>query len=81
MSGVVLAHDTDPLKLLLKLAITGSSVVGSGKQPFPWIHMSDAVQAMHKFIEDESVSGPVNLVAPQIVDNLQFTHSLGKDHE
>jgi hypothetical protein len=64
--------------LLPQAAILGPSIVGSGAQPFPWIHMDDTVSALNLIIENEDVSGPVNFVAPQIVDNAQFTHALGK---
>ena len=79
MSGVVLAHDTHPMQLLLQqTAATGGSIVGSGEQPFPWIHMEDAVRALNFVRENKDARGPVNFVAPQIVDNTQFTHALGK---
>ena len=78
-TGVVLAHDTPPLDfLLVQAAFTGAIEVGTGNQPFPWIHMEDAVSALNFIMENESISGPVNLVGPQIVDNSQFTKALGK---
>ena len=78
-TGVVLAHDTPPLTTLLpQAALTGATEVGTGTQPFPWIHMEDAVSALNFIMANESVSGPVNLVGPQIVDNSQFTKALGK---
>ena len=40
--------------------------------------MEDAVNALNFIMDNESISGPVNVVAPQIVDNSQFTKALGK---
>lgn len=75
--GVVLAYDTPPLTTLMpQTALTGATEVGTGDQPFPWVHMDDAVSAVNFMIENESVSGPVNVVGPQIVDNSQFTEAL-----
>ena len=75
----MLAYDTPPLTTLMpQTALTGATEVGTGDQPFPWVHMDDAVSAVNFMIENESVSGPVNVVGPQIVDNSQFTKALGK---
>ncbi|XP_063685989.1 epimerase family protein SDR39U1-like [Bolinopsis microptera] len=75
--GVVLAYNTDPMRMLLPQGLLfGGTVVGSGEQPFPWIHIDDTVSALEMMIENEEVSGPVNFVAPQIVDNSQFTRAL-----
>lgn len=53
----------------------------SGKQGFSWIHIDDIVGAIRHAIDDSSVSGPVNLVAPNWVDQATFSeklaHSLG----
>ena len=40
--------------------------------------MEDAVSALNFIMDNESISGPVNVVGPQIVDNSQFTKALGK---
>ena len=75
---MVLAHNTDPMRMLLPQGLLfGGTVVGSGNQPFPWIHIDDTVSALEMVIGNEEVSGPVNFVAPQIVDNSQFTRALG----
>lgn len=53
----------------------------SGDQGFPWIHVKDVVEIIKFFIEKEEISGPVNLVAPQVVDQSTFSsklaHALG----
>lgn len=52
--------------------------LGNGKQPFPWIHIQDLVQAIGFISEHREISGPVNLCAPQIIDNQKFTRELAR---
>lgn len=49
------------------------AVIGSGQQPFPWIHIEDMVNLIIKSIDDVSMHGKYNGVAPGIVTNEQFT--------
>ena len=50
---------------------------GRGTQWFPWIHIRDAVGGYLHALESASLSGPVNLVAPESVRILDFTKLLG----
>lgn len=52
--------------------------LGSGRQPFPWIHLDDAVGAIVFLLEQEGISGPCNLCAPEQVDNAAFARALGR---
>ncbi|MEL6132094.1 MAG: TIGR01777 family oxidoreductase, partial [Bacteroidota bacterium] len=47
--------------------------LGSGKQPLPWIHIDDVVKSMIFFLENEAMEGPVNMVAPELVDQKTFS--------
>eukprot|EP01006_Ploeotia_vitrea_P003587 TRINITY_DN112881_c0_g1_i1.p1 TRINITY_DN112881_c0_g1~~TRINITY_DN112881_c0_g1_i1.p1 ORF type:complete len:301 (-),score=28.71 TRINITY_DN112881_c0_g1_i1:45-947(-) len=51
---------------------------GDGKQPMPWIHIDDQVALYKHAIECQDVKGPMNAVAPGIVDNYAFTKAFGK---
>jgi len=51
--------------------------LGSGKQWFPWIHIEDIWKIAARVIEDESMKGAYNCVAPQIVTNAVFTKIMG----
>lgn len=51
---------------------------GSGRQPFPWIHLEDEVGAIVFLLEREGLSGPWNLCAPEQVDNETFARALGR---
>mmetsp|Transcript_726 Transcript_726/g.859 ORF Transcript_726/g.859 Transcript_726/m.859 type:complete len:143 (+) Transcript_726:3-431(+) len=56
----------------------GGGIVGSGKQYFSYISARDAARAVVQIIENESLNGPVNLIAPTPVTNAEFTATLGK---
>jgi NAD dependent epimerase/dehydratase family enzyme len=51
--------------------------VGSGKQFISWVGLDDAVRAVMLAIKDESIRGPLNVVAPNPVTNEDFTRALG----
>jgi uncharacterized protein len=79
--GLVLSAKGGALGNMLKpfkLGLGGR--IGSGQQWWSWIHVDDIVGAIHHAIRSESVvfpvSGPVNLVAPNPVRNVEFTKVL-----
>ena len=53
--------------------------LGSGKQWMPWIHVDDLVKLIEFSIDNESLSGPVNAVAPGLVRNSEFTKALASE--
>lgn len=77
--GMVLSGKGGTLPTMLpsfKLGIAG--VVGGGKQYVSWVHIED-LRAMIAFtLENQNISGPVNLVAPAAATNREFTKILGK---
>lgn len=77
--GVALAPEGGALAKMLtpfKLGLGGP--LGSGRQPMPWIHRDDAVGAILFAIDDPSLSGPVNAVAPEPATSASFARSLGR---
>ena len=50
--------------------------MGSGVQPFPWVHVDDAVGIFLHAIDTAEMQGIFNVVAPGIVSNQQFTQLL-----
>ncbi len=52
--------------------------IGNGRQYWPWITLEDVVGVIRFAIEKESLSGPVNVCAPQETTNKQFTKALGR---
>lgn len=77
--GVVLSTEGGALKsMLLPFKLGAGGVMGSGKQYFSWMALDDIVSAMKFVVENDSLSGPVNLVSPNAVTNYEFTKTLGK---
>ena len=52
--------------------------IASGKQWMSWISLEDEIGAILHALNDDSLSGPINLTAPAPVTNLDFTKALGK---
>lgn len=77
--GVVLDPNAGALEKMLpffKLGIAGP--LGTGRHFFPWVHVDDVVGLIMHCLHNEKVSGPVNAVAPDPINNLKFTRQLGK---
>ena len=78
-TGVVLAVDGGALPKMLppfKAGIGGP--IGTGHQPMPWIHIDDEIGAILHALDNAAVEGPVNLVAPGLVEQRLFARELGK---
>jgi uncharacterized protein (TIGR01777 family) len=77
--GVVLSADGGALaKMLTPFRMGVGGRVGSGRQWMSWIALDDVVGGIKFVINHESLSGPVNFVAPNPVTNAEFTKTLGK---
>ena len=77
-SGIVLSADGGALQRMLvpfRLFLGGS--LGSGDQWFPWIHEDDEVRAILFALETHSISGPLNLAAPEPVTMRDFAKAIG----
>ena len=75
--GLVLSARGGALPKMLpafKLGLGGR--LGSGQQWWSWIHVDDIVGAVHHAMQNDSLSGPVNLVSPSPVRNEAFTKVL-----
>ena len=77
--GVVLTPRGGALKQMLPLFRLGlGGRLGSGNQVWSWIGIDDAIGAVYHALGNRSLSGPVNLTAPEPVTNRQFTTLLAK---
>jgi uncharacterized protein (TIGR01777 family) len=77
--GVVLSCDGGALARLLpffQLGVGGR--LGSGRQWMSWVSISDVVRALLFTVATPSVSGPLNVVAPNPVDNAEFARVLAR---
>jgi uncharacterized protein len=77
--GVVLSSSGGALaKMLPPFRMGAGGKLGSGKQYMSWVALDDAVGSIHQLLSDEALRGPVNVVAPNPVTNLEFTKTLGR---
>lgn len=77
--GVVLSRDGGALqKMLLPFRLGLGGQIGNGRQYWSWISLPDLVRSILFAIDNESLSGPVNAVAPKAVTNAEFTRVLGQ---
>ena len=78
-TGIVLDKSAGALqKLLVPFKLFFGGPLGSGNQWFPWIHLQDEIGALIFAAENQNLSGPVNLAAPDSVTMKQFCQALGK---
>ncbi|MEX2231704.1 MAG: TIGR01777 family oxidoreductase [Cyclobacteriaceae bacterium] len=78
-TGVVLSREGGALKKLadpVKFFVGAS--LGSGKQLVNWIHIDDLCRIFIRAIEDPSMQGPYNAVAPQPVTNKTLTVEIAR---
>ncbi|MBW8350156.1 TIGR01777 family oxidoreductase [Bacillus sp. IITD106] len=76
--GVVLGKGGAlPLMALpYKLGVGGR--VGSGNQWVSWVHQADVAGLLLFAVENESISGPLNVTSPNLVKNNEFGKTIGQ---
>ncbi|MFT4035886.1 MAG: TIGR01777 family oxidoreductase [Patulibacter sp.] len=78
-TGTVLDPAHGALKSLARLTKFGlGGPLGPGRQPFPWIHVTDELGLLLHALDSGRADGPINAVAPGIVTQAQFARALGK---
>jgi hypothetical protein len=75
--GFVLGRESGALPVLARLTkcFLGGAV-GQGKQFISWIHLADLVHMFVAAIENETLAGTFNAVAPNAVTNAEFMREL-----
>lgn len=77
--GVVLSKTGDmPRSMLTPFKLGLGGKLGNGRQFMSWIHIDDVVGAFVHALHTPSVSGPVNISAPNPVTNAEFTKALAR---
>ena len=75
--GVVLGREDGAYPMLALASRLGfGAVLGSGRQPAPWIHLDDAVGLVRFAIADGRMSGAVNAVAPRTPTQAGFAQAM-----
>src|SRR5581483_12241033 len=78
-TGLVVASEGGAWARLFPLFRFGlGGRLGSGRQYWPFISLADEVAAIRHLIADETLSGPVNLTAPEPVTNREVTAAMGR---
>ncbi|MBU0481781.1 MAG: TIGR01777 family oxidoreductase [Proteobacteria bacterium] len=75
--GMILSVHGGALEKMLtpfRMGLGGN--IGSGRQYISWVSIDDVIGAMKFIIENDSISGPVNTVAPTPLTNREFTKIL-----
>jgi uncharacterized protein (TIGR01777 family) len=77
--GVVLSGEGGGLaEMLLPFKMGAGGRLGSGRQYMSWVALDDVLGAVRHVLLSEALRGPVNVVAPNPVTNLEFTQTLGR---
>jgi len=77
--GIVLGKAGGALGQMIPLFRLGlGGPLGSGRQWFSWVHLHDLARAYGFLMDHASVSGAVNLCAPQPVRNRDLARAIGK---
>lgn len=77
-TGVVVSREATALKkMVMPFRFFLGGWYGRGTQWFPWIHLHDTVAAILHVLENGSIAGPVNLVAPGSLRVKEFLKMMG----
>lgn len=78
-TGLVLDPTGGALGRMLPLFRFGlGGKLGSGKQWWSWITLHDELRAIQFIMDNEKLSGPINLTSPNPVTNQEFTSALAR---
>jgi uncharacterized protein (TIGR01777 family) len=78
-TGIVLTKKGGALARMITTVRMGiGSALGNGRQYLPWIHIEDLCNIYIKAIEDISLKGAYNAVAPEHISNKDFMRTLAK---
>jgi uncharacterized protein len=78
-TGVVLAPRGGALaKMLPPFRLGVGGPVAGGRQYVPWIHLDDVAAAFLRCLDDDSLTGAVNVTAPNPVTNKELSRALGR---
>lgn len=77
-TGVVLDKEGALAKMAMPVKLYVGAPLGSGRQWIPWIHVQDVIGMYLFAVENESVEGIYNMVAPNPVTNKELTQAIAK---
>ncbi len=78
-TGLVMAPDAGAFEQLVRLARFGlAGPLGSGRQYWSWITLTDTVRALTHLVDHRDITGPVNVVGPRACPQLEVVRELGR---
>ncbi len=76
---LVIAREALALKLMtLPFRLFAGGPLANGRQWFPWVHITDAVDVYRRALDDESLSGVINMVAPEVPRQRDAAREIGR---
>lgn len=76
-TGMVLGKGGGAWPILRRIFGAGiGGRLGSGKQWMSWIHLDDEIGLILHALENSQIAGPLNLVSPNPVTNIDFTRAV-----
>ncbi|QIL83753.1 TIGR01777 family protein [Diaphorobacter sp. HDW4A] len=79
--GVVLGADGGALPpQVLATRLGFGAIIGSGRQPMPWVHLDDLVGLIRHAMSEPVLHGALNAVAPGMVSQATFARTLATVH-
>jgi len=76
-TGIVLSTTGGALaKMLTPFKLGLGGILGNGRQWLSWIDIQDMVAGIQHILKTDKLRGPVNMVAPTPVTNVEFTKTL-----
>jgi uncharacterized protein (TIGR01777 family) len=77
-TGVVVSDDAEAFRrLLLPFRLGGGGPLGSGRQWWSLVSMSDVIRAISTALLDDSISGPINVTGPEPIRNRDLARLIG----
>ena len=77
--GIILAREGGALpKMMMPFKFGAGGRIGNGKQWMSWVTLEDVIGILKFALQNSSVRGAVNVVAPGAVQNAEFTKVLAK---
>lgn len=77
--GAVLNPRGGALAKLLPVFSSGAGgILGSGEQYFSWVSLDDSIGAIYHALVCPDVEGPLNIVSPNCLTNIELTRTLGR---
>lgn len=77
--GLVIDKNSQLIKQLkLPFMLYAGGPIGSGNQPFPYIHLRDVTGAIRWGLNNDNVKGIYNLVSPEQITNKQFSKKFAR---